>query len=81
MNELTRDGLDSRIGDLNEQSSLFRKWLDREYEVKQIPSPFIQSIVFTWILFLTFKQITIPIAVSLLLVIGYLIKVRRSSKQ
>lgn len=56
-------------------------WLDREYEVKQIPSPFIQSIVFTWILFLTFKQITIPIAISLLLVIGYLIKVRRSSKQ
>ena len=48
-------------------------WLDREYEVKQIPSPFIQSIVFTWILFLTFKQITIPIAISLLLVIGYLL--------
>ena len=31
LNELTREGLDSRIGDLNEQSSLFREWLDREY--------------------------------------------------
>ena len=31
LNELTREGLDSRINDLNEQSSLFRKWLDKEY--------------------------------------------------
>ena len=31
LNELTREGLDSRINDLNEQSSLFREWLDREY--------------------------------------------------
>ena len=31
LNELTRDGLDSRILDLNEQSSLFREWLDKEY--------------------------------------------------
>ena len=31
MNELTREGLDPRINDLNEQSSLFREWLDREY--------------------------------------------------
>ena len=31
LNELTREGLDSRISDLNEQSSLFREWLDREY--------------------------------------------------
>ena len=31
LNELTREGLDSRIGDLNEQSSHFREWLDREY--------------------------------------------------
>ena len=31
LNELTREGLDSRIGDLNEQSSLFREWLDKEY--------------------------------------------------
>jgi len=31
LNELTRDGLDSRINDLNEQSSLFREWLEREY--------------------------------------------------
>ena len=31
LNELTRDGLDSRLSDLNEQSSLFREWLDKEY--------------------------------------------------
>ena len=31
LNELTREGLDSRIGDLNEQSSLLREWLDKEY--------------------------------------------------
>ena len=31
LNELTREGLDSRINDLNEQSSLFREWLDRKY--------------------------------------------------
>ena len=31
LNELAREGLDSRIGDLNEQSSHFREWLDREY--------------------------------------------------
>ena len=31
LNELTREGLDSRISDLNEQSSLYREWLDREY--------------------------------------------------
>ena len=31
LNELTREGLDSRIGDLNEQSTHFREWLDREY--------------------------------------------------
>jgi len=31
LNELTREGLDSRISDLNEQSSLFREWLDKEY--------------------------------------------------
>ena len=31
LNELTRDGLDSRISDLNEQSSLLREWLNKEY--------------------------------------------------
>ena len=31
LNELTREGLHSRISDLNEQSSLFREWLDKEY--------------------------------------------------
>ena len=31
LNELTREGLVSRISDLNEQSSLFREWLDKEY--------------------------------------------------
>ncbi len=31
LNELTREGLDSRISDLNDQSSLFREWLDKEY--------------------------------------------------
>ena len=31
LNELTREGLDSRISDLNEQSSLLREWLDKEY--------------------------------------------------
>jgi len=31
LNELTREGLDSRISDLNEQSSLFREWLDKEH--------------------------------------------------
>ena len=31
LNELTREGLDSRISDLNEQSSLLREWLDKAY--------------------------------------------------
>ena len=31
LNELTREGLDSRISDLNKQSSLLREWLDKEY--------------------------------------------------
>ncbi len=31
LDELTREGLNSRISDLNEQSSLFREWLDKEY--------------------------------------------------
>ena len=31
LNELTREGLDSRIRDLNKQSSLLREWLDKEY--------------------------------------------------
>ena len=31
LNELTREGLDSRISDLNEQSSLLREWLDKEF--------------------------------------------------
>ena len=31
LNELTREGLDSRIIDLNEQSNLLREWLDKEY--------------------------------------------------
>ena len=31
LNKLTREGLDSRINDLNEQSSLLREWLDKEY--------------------------------------------------
>jgi len=31
LNELTREGLDSRISDLKEQSSQFREWLDKEY--------------------------------------------------
>ena len=31
LNELTREGLDSRISDLNEQSSLLRECLDKEY--------------------------------------------------
>ena len=31
LNELTREGLVSRISDLNEQSSLLREWLDKEY--------------------------------------------------
>ncbi len=31
LNELTREGLDSRTSDLNEQSSLLRAWLNKEY--------------------------------------------------
>ena len=31
LNDLTREGLDLRIRDLNEQSNLFREWLDKEY--------------------------------------------------
>ena len=36
LNELTREGLDSRISDLNEQSSLLREWLDKEYSEWEI---------------------------------------------
>ena len=31
LNQLTREGLDSRISDLNEQSRLLREWLNKEY--------------------------------------------------
>ena len=31
LNELTREGLDTRINDLHKQSSLLREWLDKEF--------------------------------------------------
>ena len=43
LNELTREGLDSRISDLNEQSSLLREWLDKEYAKWEIAARNSQS--------------------------------------
>ena len=43
LNELTREGLDSRIRDLNEQSRLLREWLDKEYAEWQIATMFTES--------------------------------------
>ena len=43
LNELTREGLDSRIRDLNEQSSLLREWLDKEYAEWEIAARITES--------------------------------------
>ncbi len=49
-------------------------WLDREYEVKELPSSFTQTIVFAWVLFLAFKQYTVPLLLIILLTIVYIFR-------
>jgi len=49
-------------------------WLDREYEVAKIHSPFVQTIVFTWVLFLAFKQFTLPLLLILVVFILYFVR-------
>ena len=49
-------------------------WLDREYEVAKKHSPFIQTIVFAWILFLAFKQITFPLLLIVIFLILYFVR-------
>ena len=49
-------------------------WLDREYEVAKIHSTFVQTIVFTWVLFLAFKQFTLPLLLILVFFILYFVR-------
>ena len=49
-------------------------WLDREYEVAKKHSPFIQTIVFSWVLFLAFKQITFPLLLIIIFLILYFVR-------
>ena len=45
-------------------------WLERNYEEKNPPHPIIQNIIFTWIVFLTFKEFIIPIIFMIFILIG-----------
>ena len=45
-------------------------WLERNYEEKDPPHPIIQNIIFTWIVFLTFKEFIIPIIFMIFILIG-----------
>ena len=45
-------------------------WLERDYEEKNPPHPIIQNIIFTWIVFLTFKEFIIPIIFMIFILIG-----------
>ena len=56
-------------------------WLDRTYEEKEFHSPFVQAFIFTWILFLAFKKISIPLLI-LCLIFSYYIysKIKYGSK-
>ena len=47
-------------------------WLDRTYEEKEFHTPIVQAFVFTWIIFLSFKQITIPLLILLLIFTYYI---------
>ena len=47
-------------------------WLDRTYEEKEFHSSFVQAIVFTWIIFLAFKQISIPLLILFLIFCYYI---------
>ena len=48
-------------------------WLERDYQVREPPSPFISRIIFAWILFLANKAIIITI-ILILIAIGLLIR-------
>ena len=48
-------------------------WLERDYQVREPPSPFISKIIFAWILFLANKAIFITI-ILILIAIGLLIR-------
>ena len=47
-------------------------WLDRTYEEKEFHSSFVQAVVFTWIIFLAFKQISIPLLILFLIFCYYI---------
>ena len=51
-------------------------WLDRTYEEKEFHTPIVQAFVFTWIIFLSFKQITIPLLILLLIFTYYIYFIR-----
>ncbi len=42
-------------------------WLDRDYELKEPPSPFINSILFIWIMILAYKEIVIMAILAIVL--------------
>ena len=45
-------------------------WLERNYEEKNPPHSIIQNIIFTWIVFLTFKEFIIPIIFMISILVG-----------
>ena len=54
-------------------------WLERNYEEKNPPHPIIQNIIFTWIVFLTFKEFIIPIFLMLILLISIYLYRKKSN--
>ena len=42
-------------------------WLDRDYELKEPPSPFINSMLFIWIMILAYKEIVIMAILAIVL--------------
>ena len=54
-------------------------WLERNYEEKNPPHPIIQNIIFTWIVFLTFKEFIIPILFMVILFISIYLYRRKSN--
>ena len=48
-------------------------WLNRDYELKEPPSPFINAILFAWIMILAFKEIVI-LAILIILLFGLFVR-------
>ena len=48
-------------------------WLNRDYELKEPPSPFINAILFAWIMILAFKE-TVILAILIILLFGLFVR-------